>query len=229
MPNSKERLIALLSAAATADNAEEDAAVLSEFESLFEPAETREVMGGAFLNVFGYNPITYYDRKDMEHILDTMSASVNDRAGKYLRKHSKDIITGAMTILECKRERNLYDAVLASIKEYGKDDIDEGSWSQIQDWVAEKFAQDDRPNPEFEDDDDDDDIVKDISDSSDEVKASDFEEEDEDETELDIDPEEDDEDHIDTSGLGFVDDDDDNDELIDELLKAKEEEEDDDE
>lgn len=222
----KDRMIALLSAAATAENAEEDAAVISEFQSLFEPAETREVMGGAFMNILGYDPITYYDRKDMGDIIETIADNINDETAKYIRKHKKDILTGAMTILEKSREGTLYNAVVKSIREYSGDDISDDGWEEIRQWVADKFDREPRPNPDFDgekksDEDDDN--------QSSAIDASELDDEDDsdDSDAVDIDDVDDDEEHIDTSKLGFIEDDE-NDELIDELMQSSEEDEEDD-
>lgn len=226
----KDRMIALLSAAATAENAEEDAAVISEFQFLFEPAETREVMGGAFMNILGYDPITYYDRKDMGNIIETIADNVNAETGKYIRKHKKDILTGAMSILEMTRESTLYNAVVRSIREYSGNDISDDGWEEIQQWVADKFDREYRPNPDFDDtkksDEDEDPSQPSV------IDASDFDDDDEDSDgdgpmDIDVDDVDDDEDHIDTSKLGFIDDDED-DQLIDELMQSGEEDEDDD-
>ena len=71
------------------------------YDNLFkimEPTDERDEMGPIYEEALGYNPITYYDVKDIEKLIDDVES---DTVREMINEHKDEIID---TVLEMRRD-----------------------------------------------------------------------------------------------------------------------------
>lgn len=110
----REKLMAYLTATATADSEEDVEKLLG----LFNPVEDRSEMGDIFEETLGYNPITHYDMADIVNAVDSAIEHVSAKSLDLIKGNQDAIAKRALEIYEQHRDLHIKEAVSEALAEF---------------------------------------------------------------------------------------------------------------
>lgn len=95
-----------------------DESAVQEVIELMHPSDDPDVMGERFNEMLGYNPITYYDEKEIDEMLKHACAHISAVSQEIIRENSPQIISEIMNCFDSKKSGYLADAIIATVPNF---------------------------------------------------------------------------------------------------------------